>query len=512
VDYGSINNCHNTGDVSAATAGGICGSLYGSKSVSVNNCYNTGAVSASVAYLAYAGGICGNAIAGGLMSINNCYNTGEVSASSSGAGAYAGGICGSVSGGGSNFADGRGYVNNCYNTGFVSASSQASSPSYWNILAGGICGYAGDYSSGIITVSNCVSLSGKIEVQGVTESAVGNALIVAEAENLIKSNNPAIEGDIEGNPVDDTGNGEGSMRISPEHAKQQSFYTDLGWDFDKVWMMATEYNFPQLKPNAVYEDNDDNGDDNNDSNGDNSTGNEDNDVDNSNNNGSNNSNTGGSGHSSSGSTPTQPAKEDSAEKPAESAEILERGTEAGSAATVSQFADVRNHWAYDAIDFVISNGLFNGVSDADFAPDSTMTRAMFATVLARYAGGTADGKASFGDVPAGKWYTDGVLWAAENGIVSGVGNDSFDPNGSVTREQLAIMLYSYAKYAESDINGIGDLSAFGDGENVSAWAEEAMKWAVSNGLISGKPGGLLDPKGTATRAEVATILQRFIMS
>jgi hypothetical protein len=161
---------------------------------------------------------------------------------------------------------------------------------------------------------------------------------------------------------------------------------------------------------------------------------------------------------------------------------------------------------------VVSEGLFNGVSETDFAPNAPMTRAMFATVLVRYAKGTAAGSASFGDVPAGQWYTDGVLWAAESGIVSGIGGGLFDPNGNITREQLAVMLYNYAKFAGLDVDDLADLEAFGDGADISGWAADALKWAVASGLITGKPGDLLDPQGSATRAEVATILQRFIES
>jgi hypothetical protein len=158
----------------------------------------------------------------------------------------------------------------------------------------------------------------------------------------------------------------------------------------------------------------------------------------------------------------------------------------------------------------VSSGLFNGVSDTAFAPNATMTRAMFATVLARYAGGTASGSARFGDIPAGRWYTDGVLWAAENGIVSGVGGGLFDPDGNITREQLAVMLHNYAKSVGLDVSEFGDLAGFGDGAAASGWAAAALRWAAAAGLVSGKPGNLLDPKGSATRAEVATILQRFI--
>jgi hypothetical protein len=214
----------------------------------------------------------------------------------------------------------------------------------------------------------------------------------------------------------------------------------------------------------------------------------------------------GGGGGSVGTTPAQTPEESTA---SESAETAAPSTPSG-AISASQFADAQGHWAYSAISFVVSNGLFNGVSDTGFAPDAAMTRAMFATVLARYAGGTASGSARFSDVPAGQWYTDGVLWATENKIVSGVGNGLFDPDRNITREQLAVMLYNYAKNIGLDVSELGDLAGFGDAGTVSDWAEEALRWAVAAGLINGKPGELLDPKGTATRAEVATILQRFI--
>jgi hypothetical protein len=216
---------------------------------------------------------------------------------------------------------------------------------------------------------------------------------------------------------------------------------------------------------------------------------------------------GGGGGGGGGVTPTQtnPDKEKPAETPAETGTRPADTTDA----SASRFSDAQGHWAYAAIDFVVSKGLFNGVSSESFAPNAAMTRAMFATVLSRYANGTAKGTASFGDVPAGRWYSNGVLWAAENGVVSGMGNNLFDPNGSVTREQLVVMLRNYAKNIGLDVGASGGLSAYADTASVSAWATDAFAWAVSAGLITGKPGNLLDAKGTATRAEVAVVLQRF---
>ncbi|MDR3294502.1 MAG: carboxypeptidase regulatory-like domain-containing protein [Clostridiales Family XIII bacterium] len=198
------------------------------------------------------------------------------------------------------------------------------------------------------------------------------------------------------------------------------------------------------------------------------------------------------------------------------------------AAPASTFTDTAGHWAEYAIGYVVSKSLFNGVGDNRFAPNATMTRAMFVTVLARLADGKAAGSASFLDVPAGQWYTDGVLWAAENDIVQGVGNGNFAPNQDITREQLAVMFYNYAKFAGLDTAAMPELS-FADSDRVSDWAREAMAWASAKGLITGKPAtsivtpqeehqlspegsNLLDPQGNATRAEVATILMRFLES
>ena len=151
-----------------------------------------------------------------------------------------------------------------------------------------------------------------------------------------------------------------------------------------------------------------------------------------------------------------------------------------------------------------------GVSATEFAPQGTMTRAMIVTVLYREAGSPAVAEASsFSDVPAGEWYSDAVAWAAHNSIVGGVGDNKFDPNGNITREQMATILYRYASGKDIDTSARADLSAFPDAQNVSSYALDAMKWAVAEGLVNGSDGKLL-PQGNATRAQVATILMRFI--
>ncbi|MBQ4566081.1 MAG: S-layer homology domain-containing protein, partial [Oscillospiraceae bacterium] len=174
------------------------------------------------------------------------------------------------------------------------------------------------------------------------------------------------------------------------------------------------------------------------------------------------------------------------------------------------FIDVPgNVWYSDAVEYAVENGLFNGMSKNTFEPDTSMTRAMLVTVLWRYAGEPAEGENTFTDVPAGLWYTDAVAWAAHNNIVSGVGDNKFDPNGNITREQMATILYRYASSQGLDTSAKADLSAFPDAGNISGYAQSPLGWAVAEGLIKGSDGKLL-PQGNATRAQVATILMRFI--
>ena len=171
------------------------------------------------------------------------------------------------------------------------------------------------------------------------------------------------------------------------------------------------------------------------------------------------------------------------------------------------FTDVpAGHWASEAIAYVTGQGYFNGTSETTFGPSVPMSRAMLATVLWRMEGQPAPtGANAFTDVAAGQWYTDAVTWAAEQGIVTGTGNGLFDPNGNITREQLAVMLYRYAGGAAAG----ADLSAYPDASSVSSWAVEAMGWAVSNGILSGNEAGQLNPGGAATRAEVAQMLLNY---
>ena len=176
------------------------------------------------------------------------------------------------------------------------------------------------------------------------------------------------------------------------------------------------------------------------------------------------------------------------------------------------FTDVsEKDWFYGDVMFAYENGLMIGTGNAQFRPHGTATRGMMATILWRMAGSPAPkGSSSFTDVEAGTWYTDAIAWTAENGIFLGYGNNKVGPNDSITREQLAAIFFRYADYKGCDMTAKGELDKFRDAGKVSDYARAAMQWAVGSGLIQGKPDGELDPQGTATRAEIAAMLHRFL--
>ena len=176
------------------------------------------------------------------------------------------------------------------------------------------------------------------------------------------------------------------------------------------------------------------------------------------------------------------------------------------------FTDVsEKDWFYGDVMFVYENGLMLGTSKTLFSPHGTATRGMIATILWRMEGSPAPkGKNSFTDVDAGKWYADATTWTAENGIFAGYGKDKFGPDDPITREQLAAIFYRYADYKGYDLAVKGNLDKFKDADKITDYAKTAMQWAVGSGLVKGKSGNLLDPQGTATRAEIAAMLHRFI--
>ncbi len=182
--------------------------------------------------------------------------------------------------------------------------------------------------------------------------------------------------------------------------------------------------------------------------------------------------------------------------------------------TFTDMPEIGN-WAHAGIDFVVEKGLFNGMSKDTFAPDKTMTRAMLVTVLWRSAGEPEAETADFTDVPGDQWYSEAVAWAAEQGVVTGYTDGTFRPDHQITREQLATILYRFTKLTEMDPADRGDLDVFPDREDVQSYAEEALQWAVGKGLVNGiydshTEQTYLRPRGSATRAQVATILMRFL--
>lgn len=176
------------------------------------------------------------------------------------------------------------------------------------------------------------------------------------------------------------------------------------------------------------------------------------------------------------------------------------------------FVDVlKEHWFYNDVLYVYENGLMNGVSDTEFAPNETLTRAMVVTILSRMSGEEIDEatESAFSDVAAGMWYSNAIAWAASKNIVNGFEDGTFQPDAPVTRAQLVTILYRYAQYKGMDVSTLSDLAQFTDAADVPAYALEAMQWAVGSELISGN-GLLIDASANATRAQVAAIIHRFL--
>lgn len=174
------------------------------------------------------------------------------------------------------------------------------------------------------------------------------------------------------------------------------------------------------------------------------------------------------------------------------------------------FTDVaENAWYADAVQYVYENSMMTGMTDTTFGPDATTTRSMIVTILHRLEGAPAASGSRFTDVAQGAYYADAVAWAAENGIVNGIRETAFAPDQVITREQLAAILYRYAQYKDYDVTASGSLDAYTDASEISAYAADAMQWANGQGLITGVTDTTLDPQGSATRAQAATILMRF---
>lgn len=191
------------------------------------------------------------------------------------------------------------------------------------------------------------------------------------------------------------------------------------------------------------------------------------------------------------------------------------GTENPGTGTGNPFTDVKEtDWFYKSVMFVYEKGLMAGTSATTFSPNSNATRAQLAVIFYRMEGKPkVEGQNSFTDVeygPGTAWYYDAVTWAEQSGVVSGYGNGKFGPGDPVTREQLAAIFYRYAQYKGYDVTATGSLDRFTDKDKVSQWAQQPLIWAVSSGIVNGTGDNQLSPQGTATRAQIAAMLQRFI--
>jgi len=180
----------------------------------------------------------------------------------------------------------------------------------------------------------------------------------------------------------------------------------------------------------------------------------------------------------------------------------------------SRFTDVRpGTWYYNGVQWAAEHDLMRGTADTIFDPNGTMSRAMAATVLYRAMGEpTVQFQNVFTDVRAGQWYSDAVVWAENNGIVNGIGNNQFHPSGNMTREQFATILHRWAMFkgVDTSIPGSSNLDNFQDRGQISNWALDAMLWAVHSRLMAGTGDNHLSPQGIVTRAQSATLLYRFL--
>ncbi|MEI3183952.1 MAG: S-layer homology domain-containing protein [Lachnospiraceae bacterium] len=176
------------------------------------------------------------------------------------------------------------------------------------------------------------------------------------------------------------------------------------------------------------------------------------------------------------------------------------------------FTDITGHWAADNILFAASRGLLSGISDTTFSPDTNMTREMFVTALGRLAGINPDSykTGKFTDVKADAYYAPYVNWAAQTGIVTGVTATTFAPDTNINREQMAVIMANYAKKLGYDLPQTLKAVTFADNAQISSWAKDAVRTMQQAGILAGKNGNKFDPKGTATRAEAATVLRRFV--
>ena len=541
---GTVENCYNTVKVTGSSdysyIGGVVG--YNSSNGNVENCYNTGTVSGSGWYV---GGVVGQ----NFGTVENCYNTDAVNSS----GNRVGGVVG----------DNGGTVKNCYNTGSVSGTDD---------YVGGVAGY--NYGSASVAncyyqtgKGATVGVGGTTKDDTTTVAKTAEQFASGEVAYLLQSKQTAGSSQVWGQaigeddfpvlstestktvyrvPVDLNYTGAQADQViytnSTLNAKEptREGYTFDGW-YDSngnpvtaitattttlyaKWIEATPEPTPDPEPEEPpytgkysYEVSTSVGDngaisvDRYATEGDKVT------ID---------------------VTPDQAYKLDELVVTANGKEVELTANGDGTYTFTMPSADVRisatfaedpdwtepeepatdvsdifidiapDAWYKDAVQYAYDNGLMTGVSATEFAPEQTTTRAMIVSILARLENVTTAEAAGFADVDDNDWYATAVNWAANVGVVNGYEDNTFQPNTAITREQLAAILMNYAAYKGEDVSNRADLTSYTD--QPSTWAQEAMQWAVAEGLISGVTNDQLQPQGNATRAQVAAILQRFL--
>lgn len=227
--------------------------------------------------------------------------------------------------------------------------------------------------------------------------------------------------------------------------------------------------------------------------------------------GSSSSGSSSSSSSSSSNTDTKPEEDKNEEikdEEVKDEEVKDENTNTNSSSVSETFTDIStSSWYYDTVNKAYNNKWFSGLTENSFGPDNNMTRAMLVTVLGRFDNTVINTTSNeFTDVPSDMYYAPYVSWAKESNIVNGMTETEFAPNSDITREQLAVMIYNYLKYKNVDMSSAINTTEFTDNSEISSWANEAVNTVKALGIVNGRPDGSFNPKGTATRAEIATIL------
>ena len=545
----NVENCYNTGSVNVSGNSSVVGGVVGYNSGSVENCYNIGDVTGNN----YVGGVVGD----NYSSVTNCYNIGDVSGSE-----YVGGVVGNNHSGGS--------VTNSYNTGEVSGNKYVGGVVGYNDSNGNVTGC---YFLQTDTVNVNLPDIGKNDGSGSATAKDNTAFHSGEVAWRLQDGQTAGSGQVWGQNIKDGENDNypqlrafdadtpqvykvAFMNDSEEHDAKyansgmtvgspttnptKEGYTFAGW-FTKTsggsqwnfstavtknmtlyaqWTPVAEPEEPPYTGKYSYELTTSVGDhgsltvDRYATEGDTVT---------------------------IQVTPDQAYKLDDLSVTANGKDVELTANSDGTYSFTMPSADVKitatfaedpdwtpdepeepttdvsdifvdvapNAWYKDAVQYAYDQGLMTGVSDTEFAPEATTTRAMIVSILARLEGVESAEAAGFADVDD-EWYATAVNWAANVGVVNGYEDNTFRPNTAITREQLAAILMNYASYKGYDVSARADLSHYSDADSISSWANDVLLWAVAEGLLTGVTDDTIAPQAHATRAQVAAILQRFL--